>query len=175
MTRRQRYGFTWVELMVAQVIIVILGAVLLMVYLMILRGLAISTTKAMVTSKLRNALEQVGRDVEHARNLPATCPGGTYPVSATQLVLDIPGVADCVVYRCSAGSSCTLASPGQLERILAPGGGPATQTRMLTRDVTALSFTRANRHADIRLGVSETIRGFRTEGKIVARYVLRGQ
>ncbi len=163
----QREGWTLAELLISLAVLVVIGAVVSIVYLTIWNGIAVFTARSLTTSQLRNSLEQFGRDVQAAREAPQTCPGNTYPVSSTQVVLDIPSIADCVVYRC-AGGACTLASPGRLERLIAPGGGAVTSTRVLSRSVTTLTFTRQDldgvsgtiERVDVRLRIANTTKQF---------------
>ncbi len=127
--RRHQAGATIVELCISIVIAIIIGAAILTVFVILVRSLSLVMAKATVTSQLRSAVEQIGRDVQIAK-ARRTTPCGSPPVytpSDVVLILEVPAGAvgagiERVIYQCAAASidcpgNC-IGSPGCLERIL---------------------------------------------------------
>ena len=159
-----------VELLVASLGLLVLGAVLLTVYLTEFKALAVLRVQSEVTSTLRSALEQIGRDVRRAQATSLACGGYASPPN---LLLDIEGVSNCVVYRCNPAGACTSANPGQLELVI--GANPP---RLIARGVTTLVFQRDagspdGRWINVTIGLTQTAQGFQYTASVGDRFNLR--
>lgn len=146
--RRGRRGFTLAQLLVASVSLAVIATIMLTVTLAMYRAFAILIARAVVTDTLRNAMEQIGRDVQSAKQAVTQC--GIYkttaPVTAL-LILEYPdsGVlfiggggpttGDHVIYRCRSGGTCSTGNPGPfdaLERLVVRSTAPGVCDIVLT-------------------------------------------
>ena len=177
-------GYSLIELLVAAAVLLIVGAVVVSVFLTVFKGVAVLTVRSAVTSGLRNAVEQFGRDAAQAQEAPASC-SASYTASATQLILmGPPGTSRYVVYRPRpASGACTAASPCVLERLTLNSACDlfVTQTRVIANNVISLAFTRRDLDAtpatiervDIWLGIRARVQQQQLQGKILTTFKLR--
>ncbi len=198
---RKWHGFTLIEFMVAGAGMLILGGVLFTLYVTQFQSLSILMSRFTVTSTLRNAAEQIERDVHNARarvtGLPCTCGvvgGCPYP---NALVLDVPnalgpGVNGVVVYRCRPPGACDSVNPAAVDRLVddsACANPPPTaaQTRQIAERSTRFAFAQqcdpdtvlnpllpgGNRSIETRLQVENRTGPYTTSGKLALCYTMR--
>lgn len=125
---RRQAGVTIVELTTSVVIAILIGGAILMVFATLIRSLSTVMSKVAVTSQLRNAVDQIGRDVEIAKARQLTPCGASYTPSDVVLILQVPSGTlgsgiERVIYQCAPATAdcpgdCTGGSPGCLERVL---------------------------------------------------------
>ncbi len=176
----------------------VVSGVMVVVYLATFQGLAILSTRSMVTSDLRSATEQLGRDVTRAQDAPGTAPAicNDLAPSAVLLVLTgpLPGVGgpgfDCIIYTCQPSPGvipglCNNANPnadpstlGTLQRRVYSdaGGGNPVELRTMARGVFSLGFSRNGapvKRVDVRLGVRQRIQRNQAQGQLVTIFNLR--
>ena len=153
-------GVTLIEFVAASIAMLALGAVLWTLYTTMANAVEIAEVKSLVTGSLRNAMEQIGRDIQKAReDITSVCgdydgykwnvnPG--YEFINQQISLRLKATSnspgESVIYQCSADDGCTSIKPGEILRIVDTDCSIANgnQTRVLARNVTTLAFDRWN-------------------------------
>ncbi len=179
----RQYGFTLVELLVTAASVLIMGAVLGTLFLLMTNTHQVLTNHTSVTNQLQNSLEQLERDIHHARSRwEANC--GIYTYASGGLILDAPAIVtngpttyNFVVYKNNSG---------QLERLLldaCPPVAPVSTPRVLTYDrvsVANLVFSpgpppAAARFVQTDLTLQRGTGSSQSSGRVIVFNRLRGQ
>ncbi len=160
------------------VITVGLTAVLVNGYLAMYQSLNMLMAKSSVTSSLRNAFVQLGRDVQSSRRavqIAQAC--GGFTASATVLILEQPGGAH-IIYACDLAGACQPNVPGQLERVQANGGCVTDEStrHVVGRDVTLWNLQLAATRVTATLGLRGRIQNqLYYESRVVDGFLIRGR
>lgn len=180
---RFRAGFSLAEVLITTAGMLVLGAALLVVYRTTFNTFAVVTATSWVTGELRNAVEQIQRDVRRAQKPRITTQCGTYIPSSTLLLLHIKDMAGSgndrrVVYRCEPNSgACTEASPGNLERrVVEPaacGDLSPVETHALAHRVAGVSFADGTSFNTTLIVNSSKVSPYLIQGKLIVRYTMR--
>ena len=150
-------GFTLIEILAASIATLALGGVMMTLYTTMANGLEIAQVRADVTSNLRNAFEQIGRDMQAAWD------AGDFICSETDYYETIdsygnyistflktpPGYSptgNYIIYECKdwlSGETCRPDHPGDLVRLVDSNcWRPPNETRVVAHNVTLLDLRR---------------------------------
>jgi len=197
--RKPTQGFTIIELCASVLGAAVLGAMTLTLYTTTVNSVEVASVKTQVTSDLRNAFEQIGRDFHASRATVASCvgPPPIVPVvvgtQQLRIILDHPEGGGFfqfqgwipttrLIYQCSADNACTPTNPGTLQRVVRDlNCGGVYETRTLARGVTALDLrevtTGGRPYIKVTLGLRGQVRpqGFAYTDQLTDLFTLRAR